>query len=160
MSKAAEKISLLIVNELNVFLGGNLQSTSEQIKKNLTLSVPEAITESLKNPFAEAYFICLNDNVIGYTAVVFDETIPEHDKHNWLWQFMIDKNYQGHGYASKALMLIIEHMFNNATEKIITLSTKPDNEIAIKLYKKFGFFETGEKNGDEVILQKYNNIIK
>lgn len=132
-----------------------LKLTSEQKKKNLVLSVPEAIQEAATNPFAKAYFICLNQEIIGYTAVVFDETIPEPDKRNWLWQFMIDQNHQGKGYASKALVLIIDYMFLNAKEKVITLSIKPDNEPALQLYKKFGFIETGEQNGNEIILQKY-----
>ena len=62
-----------------------LKLTSEQKKKNLVLSVPEAIQEAATNPFAKAYSICLNQEIIGYTAVVFDETIPEPDKRNWLW---------------------------------------------------------------------------
>lgn len=68
---------------------------------------------------------------------------------------MINQNHQAKGYASKALVLIIDYMFQNAKEKVITLSTKPDNEPALQLYKKFGFIETGEQNGNKIILQKY-----
>ena len=39
----------------------------------------------------------------------------------------------------------------------LLLSTKSDNDNALRLYKKFGFTLTGETNGDEVILKKYIN---
>ncbi|GGI65213.1 GNAT family N-acetyltransferase [Enterococcus alcedinis] len=157
INEQTNNISLLAVNHSNSLFGEALHSTPEQVGKNLTLKVSEAIKEAAEIPFAEAYFICLDQEIIGYTAVVFDETIPEPDKRNWLWQFMIDQNYQGKGYASKALALVIDHMFQKAKEKVITLSTKLDNEPALQLYKKFGFIETSEKNGDEIILQKYRD---
>lgn len=87
--------------------------------------------------------------------MVFDEKIPEKDKRYWLWQLMIDEKYQQKGYARKALSLIIEKYFRRANVEVITLSTKSSNFKALRLYKSFGFQETGEMNGDEVILQKY-----
>lgn len=147
--------SLVEVNELNEFLGESLLATSDQIERNLILDVATAIQTAKTIPFAEAYFIFRNEKVVGYTAVVFDETIPEIDKQNWLWQFMIDKKYQGRGYASHALPLIIDYVFKKSKEKVITLSTKPDNEAALKLYKNFGFVITGEQNDDEIILQNH-----
>ncbi|MHC5269186.1 GNAT family N-acetyltransferase [Enterococcus sp. LJL98] len=154
MKNHDEKITLLPVEPSNAFLGHSLQSTAAQIADNLTLSVPEAIQEAFKITCAAPYFICCNDEVIGYTALVFDEEIPEPEKRYWLWQLMIDQRYQGNGYASQALEQIIEHQFKRKKVQMITLSTKPDNHRALQLYQKFGFVETGEKNGDEILLQK------
>ena len=66
---------------------------------------------------------------------------------------MIDENYQKQGYAKKALTLIIE-AFRQKAVAVITLSTKPENTTTLALYRKFGFHETGEVNGEEIILQK------
>ena len=150
-----EWIHLLPVNEKNSFLGNKVVVTSEQMRSNLVLSIPEAIQAAFGNEFSEPYFICLNNEVIGYTALVFDQTIPNEEYRYWLWQFTIDKGYQNKGYGTKALKIIIER-FKNRAIPIITLSTKPNNENALHLYKKFGFTLTGETNGDEVILKKDN----
>lgn len=148
-----ERVHLLPVTQANASLGEKLQVNQAQKDANFVLSVPEAILAANECPFAKAYFICLDNQVIGYTAFVFDETIPEQDKRNWLWQFMIDENYQKQGYAKKALTLIIE-AFRQKAVAVITLSTKPENATALELYRKFGFHETGEVNGEELILQK------
>ena len=151
---SVDHVHLLPVTEANAFLGATLQATSEQIDAELILSVPDALKAAAEIPFAQAYFIRLNNTVIGYTALVFDETIPEPDKRYWLWQLMIDKNYQNKGYAAKALALI-EQQFKKAGVPVITLSTKPDNANALHLYQRFGFQATGEQNDAEIILQKY-----
>ena len=151
-----EWIHLLPVNEKNSFLGNKVVVTSEQIHSNLVLSIPEAIQSAFVTEYAEPYFICLNNEVIGYAALVFDQTIPNEEDRYWLWQFTIDKSYQNKGYGTKALEIIVEQ-FRSKSVPVITLSTKSDNDNALRLYKKFGFTLNGETNGDEVILKKYIN---
>lgn len=150
----SESIHLLPVDERNSFLGDKLFVTSNQIEANLVLSVPTAIKEANKHKWAKPYFICLDNKVIGYTALVFDETIPKKESQHWLWQFTIDQHYQNKGYGSKALELILDHFRENKVS-VITLSTKPTNHHALHLYKKFGFVSTGEINDDEIVLKKY-----
>lgn len=147
-------IRLLPVTKENAFLGKNLKVTKKQENQGLVLAVPLAIQEALKRKTVEPYFIRLNNQVIGYTALVFDQEIPEEDQRHWLWQFMIDEEFQKQGYGSKALSLVIG-VFERMLAPTITLSTKPENTSALCLYKRFGFVETGKSNGDEVILQKY-----
>lgn len=149
-----EWIHLLPVDEKNSFLGNKVAVTSEQLRSNLVLAIPEAIQAAFGNEYSEPYFICLNNEVIGYTALVFDQTIPNEEDRYWLWQFTIDKSYQNKGYGTKALEIVIEK-FRNRAVPIITLSTKSDNNSALRLYKKFGFTLTDEMNGDEVILKKH-----
>lgn len=147
-------IRLLPVSEENACLGELLQVTKVQEAAGLVLSVPEAIVGALdRSTVAAPYFIRMDNQVIGYAALVFDEEIPEKDKRYWLWQFMITADFQGKGYAKKALRLVIEK-FRQRGADIITLSTKPDNSTALTLYRSFEFQATGEKNGDEIILQK------
>ena len=124
------------------------------MKQHLILSVPDAIKEALNIPFAHPYFICLDNTVVGYTALVFDEQISEPQKRYWLWQLMIDKKYQNQGYATAALKLIVDY-FKKQQIPVITLSTKASNMNALHLYRKFGFKETGEMNADEIVLQKW-----
>lgn len=153
-NKTDDWIHLLPVDEKNSFLGNNVAVTSEQLHSNLVLAIPEAIQAAFDNEFSEPYFICLNNEVIGYTALVFDQTIPNEEDRYWLWQFTVDKSYQNKGYGTKAMEIIVEQ-FRRKSVPVITLSTKPGNDNALRLYKKFGFTLTDETNGDEVILKKY-----
>ncbi len=149
-----EFIHLLPVDTDNSFLGESLTVTNDQVEANLVLSIPEAIKEADKNDSAVSYFICLNNKVIGYAAIVFDETIPKEEDRYWLWQFTLDKHYQNRGYGSKALQLVIDQ-FDLHKVPVITLSTKPTNYIALHLYEKFGFILTGDVNDDEMVLKKF-----
>lgn len=154
LSTKKSTIHLLPIDEDNIRLGNHLTATLEQITQNLILSVPDAINAATEIPFAFPYFICLGNVVIGYTALVFDEEILEPQKRYWLWQLMIDENYQNKGYATEALKLIINY-FKKQEVSVITLSTKPNNTTALHLYQKAGFKKTGETNDDEIILQKW-----
>lgn len=69
-----------------------------------------------------------------------------------MWRFMIDKNLQGKGYGSAALEKLIEYFKNNGADHI-RLSTKDTNTVALSLYHKYQFKETGEMNGEEMILE-------
>ena len=65
-------IHLFPVNEKNSFLGNKVVVTSEQLHLSLVLSIPEAIQSAFATEYAEPYFICLNNKVIGYASLVFD----------------------------------------------------------------------------------------
>ena len=65
---------------------------------------------------------------------------------------MIDEKYQGKGCGTAALQTIIRY-FQNHGANIIRLSAKETNAKALSLYHKAGFQETGEMNGDEIVLQ-------
>lgn len=145
-SEEVALIHLLPVDERNAFLGADLAVTPKQVKANLVLAIPEAIKAAEGNPLVEPYFICLDNRVIGYTALVFDETIPVAADRYWLWQLAIDQAYQNKGYAGQALALIIGK-FRESQVPVITLSTKSDNVQALHLYEQFGFVVTEDLNG-------------
>lgn len=66
-----------------------------------------------------------------------------------LCRFMIDRKYQGQGYGTQALSLIVEEMKNKYNCNEIYLSTEPENARAKHVYEKFGFVSTGEIWYDE-----------
>ena len=104
--------------------------------------------ESVARPFA---IIC-DEKMVGFTMFAFDEDNEDPNDRYWLWRFMIDERFQGNGYGKAALQEIIryfkEHGANN-----IRLSTKPTNTSALVLYRNAGFRDTGEMNGEELVLQ-------
>ena len=101
---------------------------------------------------ARPFAIYADGHLIGFTMLAFDLASSDPDDRYWLWRFMIDKNLHGNGYGSAALEMIVEYFKSHGANHIL-LSTKETNTAALSLYHKYQFVETGETNGDEIVLR-------
>ena len=77
----------------------------------------------------------------------------------------VDKKWQNKGYASEALVLLIEYGFNTLNLHQLYCSIGVYNEPSLKLFQKHGFKITGQKEhwtkkhgtwADEYFLQLIN----
>ena len=112
-------------------------------------SIKEA--EENKN-IARTFAIYVDGQMVGFTMFAFDEEYEDPNDRYWLWRFMIDKDMQGKGFGHLALEEIIKYFKDNGAPNI-KLSTKESNVKALSLYRKFGFKENGEMNGEEIVLE-------
>ena len=101
---------------------------------------------------ARPFAIYADNKLIGFTMFAFDLASTDPNDRYWLWRFMIDRHWQGHGYGSAALEQIIEYFRAHGANHIL-LSTKDTNAAALSLYHKYRFAETGEMNGEEIVLR-------
>lgn len=60
-----------------------------------------------------------------------------------LQQFMIDQRYQGKGYGSAALALILDELRKEGRYDHVEVCVKKDDTAAIRLYEKHGFADSG-----------------
>ncbi len=92
--------------------------------------------------------------MIGFGADDFWDDAPAiaYDSYD-LRRLMIDAKHQGKGYGKEALKLALEFIrtFPCGKADYCWLSYEPENEAARNLYRSFGFVETGEKDGEELI---------
>ena len=69
-----------------------------------------------------------------------------------IWHMMIDASSQGKGYGSAALTQVIDYIetkpFGDSDR--VTLTCKQENQIALKLYHRAGFVETGVEEDGEI----------
>ena len=129
-SKNFDKIIALKANK---YVASNLYSLA-QAKADPTL-VPFAI---------------YNDDIpVGFIMYGKD---PEDNNEYWIVRLMIDTQYQKNGFGRKALEIIIEKIKQDKSHNKIKISTEPENIIAMKLYNKLGFNETGEINHGEAVM--------
>ena len=110
-------------------------------------------------PFA----VCRDGKPVGFLMVGYNEAAmygmygeqpPEAVKNNYsIWRLMIDRRYQHRGYGREAVRQALEFIRTWPCGKAdhCELSYEPDNEAAKALYRSFGFVETGEMDGDEVV---------
>lgn len=92
--------------------------------------------------------------MIGYGADDEWEDAPAVAAGNYnLWRLMIDERYQGKGYGKAAMKEILGFIAEEpcGPAELCWLSYEPENTAAKMLYESFGFRETGERDGNEVI---------
>lgn len=85
--------------------------------------------------------------------VIYDYDISEYD----IWHMMIDKTYQGCGYAQAALKKCLEYIdmkpFGDSNRVVLTCNK--ENHAALHIYKKAGFSFTGKQDEEEVEMVLY-----
>lgn len=92
--------------------------------------------------------------MIGYGVDDYWDDAPEIADNNYnLWRLMIDKNYQHKGYGREAVKLALDFIKTKpcGEAEYCWLSYEPDNLVAKNLYRSFGFVETGDMDGEELI---------
>ena len=60
-----------------------------------------------------------------------------------LQQFLIDRRCQGKGYGSEALGLILDELRKEGRYDQVEVCVKKEDRIAIHLYEKYGFVDSG-----------------
>ena len=123
------------------------------------ISIIEAYTAITGNGYAFPFAIYEDDIPVGFLMIGYDADdywydAPKIAKGNYnLWRLMIDKNYQGKGLGKEAVRLALDFINTSpcGTGEYCWLSYEAENDIARQLYSSFGFVETGEKDGEELI---------
>ena len=78
-----------------------------------------------------------NNKILGCCATSFKE------KNTWLYDFGIDKEFQGQGHGKHMLELVVHELrsistLSNCTQNIF-LHVNGANKVALSLYTDFGF---------------------
>ncbi|MBR4473111.1 MAG: GNAT family N-acetyltransferase [Oscillospiraceae bacterium] len=154
-------ISLKKISSRNVWDILKLRVSEEQksFVAGNEISIIEAYTTITANGFAFPFGIYENETPVGFLMIGYDvdddwEDPPQIAKGNYnLWRLMIDQACQNKGYGKEALSLALDFIrtFPCGEAEYCWLSYEPENKAARELYRSFGFTETGEKDGNELI---------
>lgn len=91
----------------------------------------------------------INNNLVGFIAAYFNDV---NNYSGFITNVSVINEYAGKGLASQ----LLENCINYATEKKfreISLEVSVKNEPAIRLYRKYDFYEISYKN-DLIIMKK------
>ena len=145
------KIELIDLSEDNMKQCFELKVSDDQ--KQYIASNEDSWKAAKENEkIARPFVIYCDDEMVGFTMFAFDEDYEDPNDRYWLWRFMIDERHQGKGYGTAALQVIIRYFKDHGADNI-RLSTKDTNKSALSVYRKAGFRDTGEMNGEEIVLQ-------
>ncbi|MCQ2418274.1 MAG: GNAT family N-acetyltransferase [Clostridia bacterium] len=146
----------------NVWKIVHLSATDEQKAQDFVASNAESIIEAyaaIQSGYTALPFGLYEDAVpvgfvmLGYGSIGDEEEPAIVNDSYCIWRFMIDKNYQGRGYGKTAMEKVLSYLrtFPCGQASWCWLSYEPENTAARALYAQFGFRETGERDGDEVV---------
>lgn len=149
------------VNGKNVWdiLNLSVEDDQKDFVAGNDVSIIEAYTSITGNGYAFPFGIFDGDTLVGFLMIGYDtddywEDAPEIAKGTYnLWRLMIDKKYQRKGYGKGAVKLALDSIrtFPCGRAEYCWLSYEPENAVAKKLYASFGFAETGDTDGEELI---------
>lgn len=73
----------------------------------------------------------------------------------WLDRFLVDERFQGKGLGKKFFQAMIHKVETDYGKQPIYLSVYKSNEVAIRMYKKFGFVFNNERdiNGEWIMVK-------
>jgi diamine N-acetyltransferase len=72
----------------------------------------------------------------------------------FLWRFMVDARYQGHGIGRRAIELLIEHVRTRPGATELFTSCVPGDGSPGPFYEKLGFVYTGEEDDGELVMRR------
>lgn len=123
-----------------------------------SVSLAEAYATENENRFAAPFGIYDDDTLIGFIMIGYDALDdpedPEIAKGNYiLWRLMLDKKFQGKGYAKPILEKALQYIktFPAGKAEYVWLSYEKENLHAKEIYSRFGFEENGEVCGGETV---------
>ncbi|WOV86766.1 GNAT family N-acetyltransferase [Sporosarcina oncorhynchi] len=112
----------------------------DENQKNYIESNSFSLAQSKFEPEWKSVGLYDGNVLIGYAMHGYDKSNGD----VWLDRFMIDSTFQGQGYASRFLPILLRHMRELYACDRIYLSIYPDNSRAQHLYEKFGFTLNGQ----------------
>lgn len=147
MSAESSQVSLQPITHTN--LGAVLDLSVRDDQKSV---YPRSNAYSI----AEAHYPA-DDDPVWTRAIYADDTpvgflmtseAPEQGEY-FLWRLMIDGEFQGKGYGTRAVELLIERIAKSLNPKVLITSHLPGDANAGAFYQNLGFAYTGELIGDD-----------
>lgn len=97
--------------------------------------------EKISQKCAVLLLVFCEGKLIGISGIDMKDKI---EKHIGVFGISVAKDFRGEGIGSKLMELVIEEVEKNLTGlEIITLGVFSNNDLAKKMYQRFGFVEYG-----------------
>ena len=147
MTSSQCELSLREVTGKNVSAIGNLSVSEEQAPYVAPTAVAIAEASYSKNELLHAIYA--DETPVGLAVIRMQPDVSRY----FLWRFMIDAQYQGLRYGSRAMGLLIEHVKTDPNCIDFLTSVVPGDHSPQKFYESLGFQLTGESFEGEAMMR-------
>jgi diamine N-acetyltransferase len=137
-----ECIKLKLAPEQEDFVASNTYSLAES--KFMPTFVPQAIYATIDG--------VESDTMVGFVMYGFypDGVAPYGQRH-WIFRLMIDRAYQGLGYGTAALHVVLQRLEADPACPDVLIGYEAENTVAAKLYQRLGFAVFGIAPWNETV---------
>ena len=147
VSDSADTVTLREVTAQTVRAICNLEVLPEQ--RGYVAPNAVSIAQAYFQPRAWFRAIYAGEEPVGF--VMLDDD-PEQGEY-FLWRFMVSGEHQGKGYGRAALDLVVDHVRTRPAASELRSSYVPGEHGPRDFYLAYGFEETGEVEGAEVVIR-------
>jgi diamine N-acetyltransferase len=154
MDQSLEPVSLREITDMNRSDVEQLTVTPEQA--TYVASNVESLREAAATPHARPWYraIYAGQMPVGFVMISdgIPDIYPEYLGPYFLWRLMIDTRWQGQGYGTAALDLVVEYVRTRPNAERLLVSLVPGTIASPReFYFRYGFRLTGEWfDGEEV----------
>lgn len=99
---------------------------------------------------SKAFIIYNDETPVGMVMYYDCELLDSYD----FSQLFIDERYQGNGYGMEAARQVLDMMQQDGKYNKVALCYIEGNDAARQMYEKLGFYLTGERDEDEIVMEK------
>jgi len=151
----APLVSLREITEDNSAAVEALTITEEQT--HYVASVTQSLQDAKDYPDAKPWYraIYAEDEPVGFIMISDGITVddPSYVGPYYLWRLLVDCRFQGRGYGTAALDLVIEHVRTRPDARTLLVSHAVGPASPATFYQQYGFELTGEVHEGEPILE-------
>jgi diamine N-acetyltransferase len=144
-------VSLRPITDVNREEVEALAVTPDQ--RRFVSGVRESMLEAAAEPEAHALYWAVYDDEtpVGFVMIADEVDNPDYIAH-FLWKLLIDERYQRRGLGTATLDLIVEYFRERGVGTMWTSAGQGEGS-PVAFYERYGFEQTGELHGNEVMLR-------
>jgi diamine N-acetyltransferase len=144
-------VSLRPIDESN--RGAVEALTVSSIQDQFVAGVADSLVEAVEDPGGRAIYwaIYAEEIPVGFVMISDEVDGPDYIA-QYLWRLLIDQRYQGRGYGTAALDLVVAYFRGRPGVEVMWTSCGEGDGSPLGFYERYGFVQTGDRVFDNEIL--------
>ena len=122
-------------------------------QRQFVSNVADSLLEAAEEPDGRALYwaVYADETPVGFVMISDEVGAPGYIP-QYLWKLFIDERFQGRGYGTATLDLVVEYFRGRPGVEVMWTSAGQGAGSPVTFYKRYGFEQTGEIVFDNEVL--------